>query len=305
MPHPKRSITIYTDGGADPNPGPGGWGVVLIHGATDRIKELSGGDPDTTNNRMELTAAIRALESLKEPSSIRFFTDSEYLRRGITDWLPKWRKAGWKRKRGRIENLDLWQRLAELADQHDITWEWVKGHAGDQHNERADRLAAAAIRDHYRASDTAASDPVAAAYLLVSSRGSQGYWGALVRLPDGEHLISGHEPDITSNRLDVLAAINALNMIPDGGAVHLYTRSDYLRNGATQWLPAWKKRNWLTKEGQPVKNRDLWEEMDDLLNTRRVEWPSTKDETFDFIFEDVGLRLQEHIESDRRLTWDG
>jgi ribonuclease HI len=133
-------IIIYSDGGADPNPGIGGWAAVLRYG--DEEKVLSGSDPATTNNRMELQAAISALEALKRPSQIEFHTDSEYLRRGISEWIGRWQAQGWRHKGGKpVPNLDLWQRLASLAQQHNINWHWVKGHAGDPTNERVDLLA--------------------------------------------------------------------------------------------------------------------------------------------------------------------
>ena len=136
-------VLIYTDGGCDPNPGTGGWGVVLVHG--ERTKELSGGERETTNNRMELTAAIRALEALKRPCRATVCTDSQYVQRGITEWLPSWKRNGWKRKRGSVKNLDLWQRLDDLVTTHDVEWQWVRGHMGDPLNERCDELAGEAI----------------------------------------------------------------------------------------------------------------------------------------------------------------
>ena len=134
-----KQVTIYTDGGAAPNPGPGGWAAVLI--AQGAEKELSGAEPHTTNNRMELTAAVEALRALKQPCAVEFYTDSQYLQRGITEWLPGWRARGWSRGRQEIANLDLWQALDAETRRHQITWHWVTGHAGDRYNERVDRLA--------------------------------------------------------------------------------------------------------------------------------------------------------------------
>lgn len=138
------TVTIYTDGGCDPNPGIGGWGVVLIFG--DARKELSGGERDTTNNRMELTAAIRALEALSRPCAIQFFTDSQYVKNGITQWLPNWKKKNWKRKTGSVKNLDLWKQLDALRDKHEIKWEWIPSHIGIEENDRCDELATEEIR---------------------------------------------------------------------------------------------------------------------------------------------------------------
>jgi ribonuclease HI len=137
-------IEIYTDGACRGNPGPGGWAALLQRGV--REKEISGAEAHTTNNRMELTAVIRALEALKRPVRASVYTDSQYVRRGIREWLPQWKARGW-RTAGRkpVKNQDLWQRLDQLAAGHEIEWHWVPGHAGVPGNERVDRLANAAI----------------------------------------------------------------------------------------------------------------------------------------------------------------
>jgi len=133
-------VRIFTDGACSGNPGPGGWGAILSY--RGRRKELYGGAPDTTNNRMELTAAIRALEALKRPSAVDVYTDSQYVRGGITEWLAGWLKNGWKTSAKKpVKNADLWQELHQLTQRHDVDWHWVKGHAGHAENERADELA--------------------------------------------------------------------------------------------------------------------------------------------------------------------
>ena len=133
-------VEIYTDGACRGNPGPGGWGAVLRYAG--REKSLHGGEPQTTNNRMELTAAIQALESLKRSCRVVLITDSQYLRRGITEWLPNWKRRGWRTaERKPVKNADLWQRLDSLAARHEIDWRWVRGHNGHPGNEQADRLA--------------------------------------------------------------------------------------------------------------------------------------------------------------------
>lgn len=142
----KTPVTIYTDGGCAPNPGKGGWGAVLIAGEARR--EMSGGEPNTTNNRMELTAAVAALEALKRPCRVTLYTDSEYVQKGITAWLPQWKRNNWKRKGGPVKNADLWQALDAAVQRHQIDWRWVKGHAGHPENERCDELASAAIAEH-------------------------------------------------------------------------------------------------------------------------------------------------------------
>jgi len=137
-------VEIWTDGACSGNPGPGGWGALLRY--RDVEKELSGGERDTTNNRMELMAAIRALESLKRSCRVHLTTDSNYVRQGITEWLPRWQRNGWKTASKKpVKNADLWKRLQDAAARHDVEWSWVKGHSGHPENERADRLATGAI----------------------------------------------------------------------------------------------------------------------------------------------------------------
>jgi ribonuclease HI len=300
------SVTIYTDGGADPNPGPGGWGAVLVHPASGRIEELSGGEPHTTNNRMELTAAIRALEALNQPCRVELHTDSQYLRRGVTEWLPGWIARGWRRKSGELQNEDLWRRLAAAEARHEVTWKWLKGHAGHAQNERADRLASAAIGEQRAAARSAAAGgrpgAVAAAgtappppdfdvFLRVSQTPRGSGWAALIRRgapapgesdavqASGERILTGGLPPeaaATSNALDLAAAVAALESLPAGASVAVHTISDYLRLGASRWLPAWRQRGWKTQEGTPVLNRDLWQRLAAALATRRVHWPDVR-----------------------------
>jgi len=144
----KPSVVIYTDGGCDPNPGLGGWGAILLTTRADgspHQREISGGDLDTTNNRMELTAAIEALRTLKQPCNVILHTDSEYVKKGITEWLKSWIKNGWRTSaKTAVKNQDLWQDLHDETQRHTLTWKWVKGHAGNVYNERVDQLATAA-----------------------------------------------------------------------------------------------------------------------------------------------------------------
>jgi ribonuclease HI len=137
-----KSVEIHTDGACLGNPGPGGWAALLRHGGRER--ELAGGETHTTNNRMELLAAIMALEALKEPCDVELSTDSQYVQKGIGEWLPNWIRRGWKTAAGEpVKNQDLWQRLQAAAAPHRVRWKWVKGHAGHVENERVDKLARA------------------------------------------------------------------------------------------------------------------------------------------------------------------
>ena len=147
----RRSVVIYTDGACEPNPGAGGWAAVIVD--QEQVRELSGGERDTTNNRMELTAAISALGSLDAPTVVDLYTDSRYLQQGITLWLPNWQARGWRRSDNQpVLNVDLWQTLSRLVKQHDVSWHWLKGHSGHPQNERANRLASQAMSRHKRRS---------------------------------------------------------------------------------------------------------------------------------------------------------
>ena len=144
----ETSVEIFTDGACSGNPGPGGWGALLRYKGTE--KEISGGARDTTNNQMELMAAIAALESLKRPTRVDLTTDSTYVKNGITSWMTNWKRRGWKTAEGKpVKNKELWQRLEAAAAPHDVRWHWIKGHAGHAENERVDELARSEI-ERYR-----------------------------------------------------------------------------------------------------------------------------------------------------------
>jgi ribonuclease HI len=146
----KPGVEIFTDGACSGNPGPGGWGAILRSGVHER--ELAGGEAATTNNRMELMAAIAALEALKRPTTVKLHTDSTYLKEGITRWLPQWKKRGWKTADKKpVKNVDLWQRLEAAASAHQIDWLWVRGHDGHAENERADQLAREGMKPYQAA----------------------------------------------------------------------------------------------------------------------------------------------------------
>ena len=145
-----NKVIIYSDGGAQPNPGAGGWAALLLYG--EHQKEISGGEKNTTNNRMELTAAVSALEVLNRPCEVEFVTDSQYVKNGISEWIKKWKKNGWRTAKGDpVLNQDLWMKLDTQAQKHAITWKWTRGHAGNVYNERVDQLATQARERHRRA----------------------------------------------------------------------------------------------------------------------------------------------------------
>ena len=268
-------VIIYSDGGADPNPGIGGWAAILRAGERERV--LTGNDPKTTNNRMELQAAIGALRALKRPCRVQFHTDSQYVRRGITEGVAKWSAAGWVNKQGHaIPNADLWRELQTLVPQHDITWHWVRGHSGDPANEAVDRLAREARLAITPKVDLSADVP--RLYLRSSCHGNPGpgVWGVALESGGEWETASGGEPKTTNNRMELRAAIEGLLLLSPGSAAQLFTTSDYVFQGATQWLHGWKRGGWQKKDGLPVANSDLWRLLDDLAGRYRVQWVNAK-----------------------------
>lgn len=270
-------VTIYTDGGADPNPGIGGWAALLRYGQHEKV--LTGNEPHTTNNRMELTAAVKALEALNRPSEIEFHTDSEYLRRGITMWIDSWRKKGWRTAGNKpVSNADLWQKLDQLVKEHEIEWHWVRGHSGNPLNERVDELARQARLEI--TPDLTVSPDAPRLYLRASCKGNPGPggWGVVLESKEGTIQASGSEPGTTNNRMEVRAAIEGLKLLPPGSEAQLLTTSDYLYQGVTNWIHGWRRRNWQKRDGKPVANADLWQELDQLLQHYRVTWKNVKGE---------------------------
>lgn len=272
-------LTIYTDGACSPNPGPGGWGAVVIV-AGKVVSELSGFGGDSTNNRMELTAAVEALKSLDRSYRIVLYTDSNYLRHGITDWIHGWQKNGWlTADRKPVKNSDLWQELLSQIARHEIVWKWVRGHGSDRWNNRADELAVLARR-----SDTAASPerggqtvlPNAGdvfLYLGVTCRQAAGVggWAVVMTWRGRIRVLGGKADGMTANQLYIHAAIEGLRALKKDVPVQLFTYSSYLRDGINSWIVGWRQRNWQTREGSPVTNRELWQQLADLLDTSRVQ----------------------------------
>lgn len=281
-------VEIYTDGGADPNPGAGGWGAVLISGM--RTKEISGAEAETTNNRMELTAAISALTLLKMPCEVTLYTDSQYLRRGITEWLDGWKQNGWRKRNNRVvENADLWQALDKARERHHITWQWVKGHRGNPLNERADQLATEARdrafargvmaqpRPRERRGPASHDEPLTRIDVYprgcaLGVPGPSGY--AATVLPEGDEprIVSGGWPSATSNVMELWAVIAALRALPGRSSVTIHTTSKYVHDGATRWLAGWESRGWRTKQGSPVKNKEIWMELSRVMGDHDLHW---------------------------------
>lgn len=286
-------VEIYTDGGCDPNPGHGGWAAVLVFGV--RTKELSGAEPATTNNRMELTAAIEALGALRRPCEVVLHTDSQYLRRGITEWLPAWRARGWRKANGSpVENQDLWAALAEQEEHHQVEWRWVKGHRGNPLNERADQLATQARRRMLAGEAAPRRDPppaerdarrrrqaaelpqvdIHARACVLGVPGPGGYAALVSGGPEdgADRVVSGRWPLTTSNAMELWAVVKGLQSLRLPSRVTVHTGSKYVREGATRWLASWERNGWRTRDGRPVRNREIWEELVRAVGDHDVTW---------------------------------
>ena len=290
MPEQTRpQITIYTDGGARPNPGPGGWGARLI-ASNGAIKDMNGAAENTTNNRMELTAAVEALRALKGPSHVTLYTDSTYLMRGITEWLPGWVARNWQRKGDRpVQNQDLWQELERETRRHRIDWQWVKGHAGHEHNEAVDQLATAARQELSGEESTSAAgtparpassrdfapDVEIALRVSAASGARRGGWAVrtITTGPNSQqHTLTGSEQGASGPRLELAATLAALDIIPATQRVRIICPSDYLFKGMTEWITGWRQRNWKTAGGKPVQNKDLWQALLAAVDGRAIDW---------------------------------
>lgn len=293
---PSRQVDVYTDGGCDPNPGPGGW-AAIIHWANQEWV-LSGNDPDTTNNRMELLAAgaaLAVLEGLLGCCQVDLYTDSQYVRQGITKWIDGWVSRGWRTSAKKpVKNQDLWRALHRLTQSHEVTWHWLKGHAGHPLNERADRLATEARlggssrfatlcsrRPHALRRGPGLPDahhptgdrrPAVEIYVKASRREERGGWGAVLRQNEHARSLSGNEPQATSNVMLIRGATEALGALRKPCRVILYSDASYLIHGASVWAKKWQAHGWKTTDGKPVSNRAEWEALLEAAQPHQVTW---------------------------------
>ena len=258
------AVIIYSDGSCSPNPGPGGWGAVIIP-EKGRKRELSGKVGQTTNNRMELQAALEALRSLPCKSRVELYTDSKYVQNGITSWIQTWRKSGWVTTADKpVKNRDLWEALDQELEQHQVQWVWVKGHADNRHNIRADELAVAA-----RGRKVLPLLDESAIHIFMGitwrQKSGVGSWSAVLRYRKYLKIIGDTVSDSSANRIHIQSATEALRTLKRRLPVHLYTSSGYLQEGATSWLAGWIQNGWLTREGKKVSNSREWQVLSDVL----------------------------------------
>jgi len=274
------AVTIYTDGACSPNPGPGGWGAVHLRENRSPV-EYSDFGGETTNNRMELTAVVRALSVLEKPHEIILYTDSQYVKNGITSWIKKWQKNNWLTANKKpVKNVDLWKALLAQSNRHEISWKWVRGHTLNKWNERADELAVAARKKGVvsvsptETKTTASSDNTIHLYTGVTCKHSTGVgaWCVIMAWRHHMKIMGQRVTDMTANQLYITAVTEALSRLTKKLPVEVHTHSGYLRDGASSWLEGWKKRNWRTREGMPVSNRDQWQQLSKMLEVYEVRF---------------------------------
>ncbi len=286
-------FTAYTDGSCLGNPGPGGWAVILLRSARrndPHSQEKSGSVPHTTNNRMELQAAIEAMALVPEGSSIEIITDSNYVKQGITTWVHGWKRNGWRTsKKTPVKNREQWIELDRLRQQRKVGWKWVKGHASNKWNNRADALArhesgrASRLEPEQKTAVQLPGAPTMTAYLSTwcSGNAAPGGWGVVI-VSDDDDLADkvlerwGCESLPSSNKVVLQAAINALDLVSEGSNLTVSTSSDYLVKGMNLWIHNWKRNGWRTRSGGEVKFRELWIALDELDRRRQVNWHQDK-----------------------------
>ncbi len=264
-------ILIYTDGSCSPNPGPGGWGVVILP-QKGKKRELSGKVPETTNNRMELQASLEALQALPRASAVQLYTDSKYVQNGISKWIVNWRKNNWlTAEKEAVKNRDLWEALDHEMKRHEVQWLWVKGHANDPNNERADALAVAA-----RGRMPLPLSDETAVHIFIGITWRQklkiGSWAAIFRYQKHFKVLGDVVENSSANRIHIQSACNALNNIKRRLPVHLYTSSGYLKDGASNWLKGWERNGWQTREGKVVSNKKEWQALNEILQELSVNF---------------------------------
>ncbi len=302
--HSTSELVIYTDGACSPNPGPGGWGAVIIRDGAI-VSELSGSEERSTNNRMELTAAVEVLRSIKETARIDLYTDSVYLKSGITDWINKWQLNDWRTAdRKEVKNSDLWRQLLEQIERHQVQFHWIKGHGVDPHNIRADELAVAA-----RKSEGAAARPGSSSSSLFADRihlftgvtckhaTRVGGWSVILNWRSHVKILGEGCQGMSANQLYLVAVINGLASLKKELPVDVHTHSGYLHDGAAIWLSGWKNRKWRTREGDEVSNKELWLQLDALLSRYEVTF-YLEDKTEPYCFLQEAKELAREFEQE-------
>lgn len=281
-----RQVKLYIDGICHKTRGPGAWSAVLTSG--ESVKEMSGADPETTQHRADLTSLIEGLSALKRPCNVEVVCKSEYLMKGSCEWLHKWKQWGWKTSTQQaVRNADLWAEVDELFLKHQVAFSLVSEQEKGLFEKKATKLANKCIHDllvnlktqkeaDYNRLNQRPDGSVAQPTKIYTDGSclgnSVGGWGVVILQKGRRKRLSGGEPATTANRMEMMGAIQALKEIPAGSPVRISVDSQYVRRGMEDWLKQWKKNGWLTTLNEPVKNVDLWQQLDALCSERQVTW---------------------------------
>jgi len=245
---------------------------VVILPLKGKKRELSGKVGNTTNNRMELQASLEALQALASPSTVQLYTDSKYVQNGISKWIVNWRNNNWlTAQKEAVKNRDLWEALNQEVQRHKVQWLWVKGHADNPHNERADALAVAA---RGRIPLPLAEETAVHIFLGITWKQKLkiGSWAAIFRYQKHFKVIGEAVENSSANRIHIQSACSALQNLKRRLPIHLYTSSGYLKDGAGNWLKGWERNGWHTREGKSVSNRAEWQALNRVLQEYSVDF---------------------------------
>lgn len=245
--------------------------MVIVAADGSSYETLKGSEAMTTNNRMELTATIKALRFLKQAHEVSLFTDSTYVKNGITRWIHEWKQSGWvTRDKTPVKNRDLWETLDREMQRHRITWKWVKGHSGNKWNELADQLATGYLKEQIVSSENTEAVHLYPGITCRHASG-KGAWAMILKYKQHVKVLGGKAEQTTANRLYLETAINGFKALKRPTPVCLYTSSGYLKDGATVWVKRWKNSGWKTREGKEVSNKEQWQELQEFVENLNVK----------------------------------
>ena len=262
-------IKIWTGGVCAGSSGPGGWAAIVL---TDKGKSiLKGGELETTKNRMDLLAPIRALEGLAPGRKISVYSDSQYLTRGMNEWVKSWQQNGWAtRKRVSVKNKELWQQLVSFTAQQEIAWEWLQGRTRRMENEEVLNFARQEMEAHRLLADTRMIDIWVGG--VCRDKSGPGGWAALINQDEKEKILKDGAQNTTHDRLLLLGLIRALESLTPSKTLTIRVDSEYIYEGITRWISYWQQNGWLSEENEPIKDEELWQRLAVLGGRHRVQW---------------------------------
>ncbi len=269
---------------------------MIVSNDENHYDTIKGKEPHSTNNRMELIAPIQALRSLKEQHEICLYTDSTYVKNGISFWIHEWKKHGWlTREKQPVKNKDLWHLLDAEMQRHKITWKWIKGHTGNRWNELADQLASSSREFHQLPirDENAVHMFIGITCKHTTGKGS---WAIILKYKNHLKTLGGFAERITANKLYLETAVQGMLALKRPVPVYLYTTSGYLRDGATEWISGWMQRNWVTRDGKDVSNKKEWQRLKSFLDNMDVQIILATKESLPCLLQEAKELAREYVE---------